>query len=331
MKTRYVQLAAVSSTGTAFVPFARGWSGEPARGGEIGPVSRERLRHNCTSHNRLKCASCHRLAAGVRGSRATAGSDPRKAAKSVGRVVAWWSSTRPPAAGHRIEHAEEHMDARGPAAVPDAVPDASGTGVAGHGTNSWAALVAMLCGTFLGTLNNNIVNVPLRDISQGYGVDPSQGVLVVVSFLLVFSVMMPLTGWLGDRLGRRRVFCWAMVGLTVGRDRRRDRAVARRPRRVPRRPGPGDGRRPAHRDGADRRHLHPGPQGAGARVLGRGQRHRPGRGAAGGRVHRGLGRLALDLRTHRARGVAGAARDDARASPTTPAAPSRSTGAAPGA
>lgn len=116
----------------------------------------------------------------------------------------------------RIEHAEEHMDARGPAAVPDAVPDASGTGVAGHGTNSWAALVAMLCGTFLGTLNNNIVNVPLRDISQGYGVDPSQGVLVVVSFLLVFSVMMPLTGWLGDRLGRRRVFCWAMVGLTVG-------------------------------------------------------------------------------------------------------------------
>ncbi|HEY7858252.1 MAG TPA: MFS transporter [Candidatus Nanopelagicales bacterium] len=108
------------------------------------------------------------------------------------------------------------MDARSSAAVPDSVSVSSGADAIGHGTNSWAALVAMLCGTFLGTLNNNIVNVPLRDISQGYGVAPSQGVLVVVSFLLVFAVTMPLTGWLGDRLGRRRVFSWSMVGLVFG-------------------------------------------------------------------------------------------------------------------
>lgn len=78
------------------------------------------------------------------------------------------------------------------------------------------ALVPLLTGTFLGTLNNNIVNVPLRDILRELSVPLSQGVLVVVAFTLTFAVLMPLTGWLGDRLGRRRVFCAAMLGLAAG-------------------------------------------------------------------------------------------------------------------
>jgi MFS family permease len=82
--------------------------------------------------------------------------------------------------------------------------------------NSWAALTVLLAGTFLGTVNNNIVNVPLREIADSYGAPLSRGILVVIAFLLVFSVSMPVTGWLGDRLGRRRVFCWALVGLAVG-------------------------------------------------------------------------------------------------------------------
>lgn len=80
----------------------------------------------------------------------------------------------------------------------------------------WAALTVLLSGTFLGTLNNNIVNVPLRRIADDFGAPLSRGILVVIAFLLVFAVSMPLTGWLGDRLGRRRVFCWALLGLTVG-------------------------------------------------------------------------------------------------------------------
>jgi EmrB/QacA subfamily drug resistance transporter len=83
-------------------------------------------------------------------------------------------------------------------------------------TKGWAALAAMLGGTFLGTLNNNIVNVPLRSIAETFDAPLSRGILVVVSFLLAFSVSMPLAGWLGDRLGRRQVYLWALVGLAVG-------------------------------------------------------------------------------------------------------------------
>lgn len=87
---------------------------------------------------------------------------------------------------------------------------------AGARGGSWAALTALLAGTFLGTVNNNIVNVPLRAIADDFKAPLSRGILVVIAFLLVFAVAMPLAGWLGDRLGRRRVYCWALVGLAVG-------------------------------------------------------------------------------------------------------------------
>src|SRR6185437_7710507 len=43
-----------------------------------------------------------------------------------------------------------------------------------------------------------------------------EGVLVVVAFNLTFAVLMPLTGWLGDRFGRRRVFVSAVLTLGAG-------------------------------------------------------------------------------------------------------------------
>lgn len=84
------------------------------------------------------------------------------------------------------------------------------------GRRAWLALCPLLTGTFLGTVNNNIVNVPLRDILGDLAVPLSRGVLVVVAFSLTFAVLMPLTGWLGDRLGRRRVFLAACLGLAAG-------------------------------------------------------------------------------------------------------------------
>ncbi|HEY9523002.1 MAG TPA: MFS transporter, partial [Thermopolyspora sp.] len=76
-------------------------------------------------------------------------------------------------------------------------------------------LMPLLIGTFIGTISNNIVNVPLREIATELRVPVSRGVLVVVGFMLTFAVAMPLTGWLGDRIGRRRVYCAALVALAV--------------------------------------------------------------------------------------------------------------------
>lgn len=72
-------------------------------------------------------------------------------------------------------------------------------------------LVPLLLGTVAGSLNNNIVNVPLRKIMAGLRVPLSRGALVVISFNLSLAVIMPIAGWMADRFGRKRVFVSALL------------------------------------------------------------------------------------------------------------------------
>ncbi|MES9609840.1 MFS transporter, partial [Actinomadura sp. NPDC000929] len=86
----------------------------------------------------------------------------------------------------------------------------------GTGRGPWPALVPLLLGTFTGTVANTIVNVPLTLILRDLDASISAGTLVVVGFTLPFAVLLPLSGWLGDRCGPRRVFLAAMLLLGIG-------------------------------------------------------------------------------------------------------------------
>ncbi|MGY1591808.1 MFS transporter [Geodermatophilus sp. SYSU D00708] len=77
-------------------------------------------------------------------------------------------------------------------------------------------LATLLGATFLGTVSNNIVNVPLRQITTDLGAPVTQGVLVASASVLVLAVAMPITGWISDRLGRRRTLVLALAILLVG-------------------------------------------------------------------------------------------------------------------
>ncbi len=76
-------------------------------------------------------------------------------------------------------------------------------------------LPALLGATVIGTLSNNILNVPLRDITKSFHASVSAGVLVVSSFVLVLAAAMALTGWVGDRFGRNRVLTAALVLMVL--------------------------------------------------------------------------------------------------------------------
>lgn len=79
----------------------------------------------------------------------------------------------------------------------------------------WIPLVPLLCSTFVGTLNNNIVNVPLRLVVASLHVDIARGGLIVVSFPLALAVGMPLAGWCADRLGRRTMLVGAVLAQSL--------------------------------------------------------------------------------------------------------------------
>jgi len=84
-----------------------------------------------------------------------------------------------------------------------------------RGGRAWL-LAALLGATVLGTISNNIVNVPLRQITADFGVPVTQGVLIASASVLVLAVAMPLTGWVSDRLGRRRTLVLALSVLLLG-------------------------------------------------------------------------------------------------------------------
>nr|WP_240968392.1 MFS transporter [Streptomyces sp. HNM0575] len=56
----------------------------------------------------------------------------------------------------------------------------------------------------------------MADILRGLHAPLTAGVLVATSFTVVFAMLMPVSGWLGDRFGHRRVFCLAMLGMAAG-------------------------------------------------------------------------------------------------------------------
>jgi EmrB/QacA subfamily drug resistance transporter len=77
-------------------------------------------------------------------------------------------------------------------------------------------LAATLGATALGTVSNNIVNVPLRQITADLGAPVTQGVLIASATVVVLAVALPMTGWISDRLGRRRTLILALTMLLVG-------------------------------------------------------------------------------------------------------------------
>ena len=108
-----------------------------------------------------------------------------------------------------------------PEATTGSAPNASASTVARPAAGSAGAgrgwlLGTLLAATALGTISNNIVNVPLRRITADLGVPVTQGVLIASASVLVLSVAMPLTGWVSDRLGRRRTLVLALLILSTG-------------------------------------------------------------------------------------------------------------------
>ena len=76
-------------------------------------------------------------------------------------------------------------------------------------------LLAVLIGTFVGTLSNNFLNVPLHSILAEFDAPLSSGIFVIAGFMLTFAVSMPLFGWLGERYGLRLVYCSALIGTAI--------------------------------------------------------------------------------------------------------------------
>ncbi len=70
-------------------------------------------------------------------------------------------------------------------------------------------------GMFMSIMDGTIVNVALPSIGHQLGVPSTSIDAVVVSYLLSLAVVIPASGWLGDRWGTKRVFLVALALFTI--------------------------------------------------------------------------------------------------------------------
>jgi len=101
------------------------------------------------------------------------------------------------------------MNPRGPSIVPPTLSAPSG---ASRRLLPWLVAVAF----FMESLDTTILNTAVPAISSALGVSPLSMKAVLASYTLSLAVFIPISGWMADRFGTRRVFASAIGLFTLG-------------------------------------------------------------------------------------------------------------------
>jgi EmrB/QacA subfamily drug resistance transporter len=75
--------------------------------------------------------------------------------------------------------------------------------------------VVFVAGMFMTIMDSTVVNVALPTLRREFGVSTASVSAVVTSYLVAVAVVMPASGWLGDRIGGKRVLAGALGLFTV--------------------------------------------------------------------------------------------------------------------
>ncbi len=84
------------------------------------------------------------------------------------------------------------------------------------GLYKWLALLVVVFGTFMAILDTSIVNIAIPKMMSVFGVSADEIKWVLTAYMLTMGAVIPLTGYLGDRFGTKKVYLWALIAFTVG-------------------------------------------------------------------------------------------------------------------
>ena len=93
---------------------------------------------------------------------------------------------------------------------PDAAWDASRSAAGAH--NPWLVTIILSIATFMTVLDTSIANVALINIAGALGTSVDESTWVLTSYLVANAVILPISGWLSEVIGRKR-FYMISVGL----------------------------------------------------------------------------------------------------------------------
>ncbi len=81
--------------------------------------------------------------------------------------------------------------------------------------NPWLIALTVTLATFMEVLDTSIANVALPHIAGSVGASQEEATWVLTSYLVASAVILPISGWLSNRIGRKRFYMGCVVIFTV--------------------------------------------------------------------------------------------------------------------
>jgi DHA2 family multidrug resistance protein len=80
--------------------------------------------------------------------------------------------------------------------------------------NPWIIAISVMFATFMEVLDTTVVNVSLPHIAGSLSATPEEATWALTSYLVANAIVLPMTGWLANYFGRKRLLMTAVVGFT---------------------------------------------------------------------------------------------------------------------
>ena len=81
--------------------------------------------------------------------------------------------------------------------------------------NPWAIAIVVTLAAFMEVLDTTIVNVALPHIAGAMSASNDEATWTLTSYLVANGIVLPISGWLGRVIGRKRYFLICILGFTV--------------------------------------------------------------------------------------------------------------------
>ncbi len=81
--------------------------------------------------------------------------------------------------------------------------------------NPWLIALTVTIATFMEVLDTSIANVALPHIAGSVGASQEEATWVLTSYLVSSAVILPISGWLSNRIGRKRFYMTCVVVFTA--------------------------------------------------------------------------------------------------------------------
>ena len=111
------------------------------------------------------------------------------------------------------DHTPRVVDVAAAQEVPPAGPpaDEPAIGQTHENPHKWLIAIAVMLGTMLEMLDTSIINVSLPHMQGSFSASVDEITWVLTSYLLANGIMIPMTGWISSRFGRKRYFLTSVV------------------------------------------------------------------------------------------------------------------------